>query len=158
MMSAFGKFRACLDRDGVKFIGGPDQSNPDSPTNDPAYLKSLTKCAAESNIVAALKSAQTAQDDLTPEQIKQQNKSYLKWRKCMIGKGWKVPEPKPDAKGRLVTFGTGSSSSSSSSSGSSGSSSSSTGGITGPPGKDLLTSSDLSDCSAKVQAQASAGK
>lgn len=150
MMSAFGKFRACLDRDGVTFIGGPDQSNPDSPTNDPDYLKSLSKCAAESNIVEALKSAQSAQDSLTPEQIKTQNKNYLKWRKCMIGRGWKIPEPKPDAQGRLITFGTGTSGS-----GSGSSSGSATGGIVGPDGKDLLTSKDLSECSAKVGASIS---
>lgn len=129
----------------MKFIGAPNQADPNSPTNDPDYIKSLSKCAAESNIVAAMKSAQSAQDDLTPEQIKAQNKSYLKWRKCMISRGWKVPMPKPDAQGRLVTFGTGTSGSGSGSS---------TGGITGPPGKDLLTSSDLSECSAKVQAEA----
>ena len=150
MMTSFGKFRACLDRDGVAFIGGPDQSNPDSPTNDPDYLKSLSKCAAESNIVEALKSAQSAQDSLTPAQIKQQNKQYLKWRKCMIGRGWKIPEPKPDAQGRLITFGTGTSGSSSGSS-----SGSATGGIVGPDGKDLLTSKDLSECSAKVGASIS---
>ncbi len=149
MMTSFGKFHACLDRDGVTFIGGPDQSNPDSPTNDPDYLKSLSKCAAESNIVEALKSAQSAQDSLTPAQIKTQNKQYLKWRKCMIGRGWKIPEPKPDAQGRLITFGTGTSSGSGSSSGSA------TGGIVGPDGKDLLTSKDLSECSAKVGASIS---
>lgn len=146
MMTSFGKFRACLDRDGVTFIGGPDQSNPDSPTNDPDYLKSLSKCAAESNIVEALKSAQSAQDSLTPAQIKTQNKNYLKWRKCMIGRGWKIPEPKPDAQGRLITFGTGTSGSGSASA---------TGGIVGPDGKDLLTSKDLSECSAKVGASIS---
>ena len=148
MLSAVGKFQACLSRDGVKFIGAPNSADPSSPTNDPTYVKSLSTCAAESNIVSALKSAQTAQDDLTPAQIQQQNKQYLKWRKCMIGKGWKIPVPKPDAQGRLVTFGTGASGSGSSGSGSSGSS---TGGIVAPAGKDLLSSPDLADCSAQVQ-------
>jgi len=156
MMSALGKFRACLDRDGVKFIGAPNQADPNSPTNDPSYIKSLSTCAAESNIVASLKSAQSAQDNLTPAQIQQQNKQYLKWRTCMIGKGWKIAMPKPDAQGRLVTFGTGSSGSSGSSSSSSSSSSSGTGGIVAPAGKDLLTSPDLAACTAKVQK--SAGK
>jgi hypothetical protein len=155
MMSALGKFRACLDRDGVKFIGAPNQADPNSPTNDPSYIKSLSTCAAESNIVSAMKSAQSAQESLTPAQIQQQNKQYLKWRTCMIGKGWKIAMPKPDAQGRLVTFGTGSSGSSGSSSSGS-SSGSGTGGIVAPAGKDLLTSPDLAACTAKVQK--SAGK
>lgn len=150
MMTAFGKFRACLDRDGVKFVGAPNSADPSSPANDPDYVKSLSRCAAESNILAALKAAQTAQENLTPAEIKQQNKNYLKWRKCMIGKGWKIPEPKPNANGSLVSFGT-----SSADPGTSSGSSNSTGGMTPPPGKDIMTSSDLSDCAAKIQSQAS---
>jgi hypothetical protein len=143
MFTALSKFSACLNRDGVKFVGAPDASNPNSPTNDPNYLKSLSKCAAESNIVSALKAAQTAQDNLTPAQIKTQNKAYLKWRDCMVGRGWKVPEPQPDSKGRLFTFGTASSQQGQSP-------------IQAPPGKDILTSKDVQDCAAK--AQKSAGK
>ncbi|MFN8025984.1 MAG: hypothetical protein U0W40_06415 [Acidimicrobiia bacterium] len=138
MFTALSKFSACLNRDGVKFIGAPNQADPSSPTNDPAYIKSLSKCAAESNILAALKAAQTAQDNLTPEQIKTQNKAYLKWRDCMTQRGWKVPAPKPDAKGRLFTFGTQASQQGQSP-------------IQGPPGKDILTSKDLSECAAKAQ-------
>ena len=143
MFTALSKFSACLARDGVKFLGAPDQSNPNSPTNDPNYIKSLSKCAAESNIVAALKASQTAQDNLTPAQIKQQNKGYLKWRDCMVARGWTVPVPTPDAKGRLFTFGN--------SSGQQGSSP-----IQAPPGKDILTSPDVQQCAAK--AQSSVGK
>lgn len=138
MFTALSKFRACLDRDGVKFQGAPDQSNPNSPTNDPGYIKSLTKCAAESNIVAALKASQTAQDNLTPAQIEQQNKQYLTWRTCMIGRGWKVPQPQPDSKGRLFSFGTSGSQQGQSP-------------IVAPPGKDILSSSDVQQCAAKAQ-------
>ena len=138
MFTALSKFRACLDRDGVKFIGAPNQADPNSPTNDPNYIKSLSSCAAESNIVAALKASQTAQDNLSPAEIKQQNKGYLKWRTCMVARGWKVPEPKPDAKGRLFTF-----SASGSSQGQS--------PIQAPPGKDILSSSDLQQCAALAQ-------
>jgi hypothetical protein len=140
LFTAFGKFRACLDRDGVKFIGAPDQSNPNSPTNDPNYIKSLASCAAQSNIVAALQSAQSAQDNLTPAQIKQENKAYLTWRSCMIGRGWKIPEPTPDAQGRLFSFGTAAS----------GSASSQT-AIQAPAGKDIFSSPDLQQCAAKSQ-------
>ena len=41
-----------------------------------------------------------------PTQIKVQNKGYLTWRDCMIGRGWGIPEPKPDSKGRLFSFST----------------------------------------------------
>jgi hypothetical protein len=140
LFSAFGKFRACLDRAGVKFIGAPDQSNPNSPSNDPSYIKSLATCAAQSNIVAALQSAQSAQDNLTPAQIKQENKSYLKWRSCMIGRGWKIPEPTPDAQGRLFSFGTATS-------GSAGAQNP----IQAPAGKDIFSSPDLQQCATKAQ-------
>ena len=73
----------------------------------------------------ALKDQQTAQDNLTPAQIKQQNKGYLAWRDCMIGRGWGIPEPKPDSKGRLFSFGGGSGSSAPN--------------FTPPPGQDILT-------------------
>lgn len=141
MFTALSKFSACLKRDGVKFAGAPNSADPNSPTNDPAYIKSLSTCAAQSNIVAALKASQTAQDNLTPAQIKQQNEGYLVWRKCMVGRGWKVPEPKPDAQGRLFTFSTSGSQQGSSP-------------IVAPAGKDILTSSDVQDCAKKAQASA----
>ena len=43
-------FQSCLKGLGVTFIGAPDPSNPSSRTNNPAYIKSLTTCAAQSNI------------------------------------------------------------------------------------------------------------
>ena len=91
----------------MKFIGVPDGKNPNSPANNPDYIKALSTCAAKSNIVQALKDQQAAQDNLTPAQIETQNKGYLEWRDCMIGRGWGIPKPKPDAKGRLFSFGAG---------------------------------------------------
>ncbi len=136
MFTAFGKFRSCLDQSGVKFIGAPDSSNPQSPTNDPNYIKGLSTCAARSNIVQALKDSQAANDNLTPAEIKTRNKGYLKWRSCMVDRGWKIAEPVPDAQGRLFSFST-------------------SGGnqnqIQPPPGKDLFTSKDLEQCAAKAQ-------
>lgn len=137
LLGSLGKFQSCLKETGVKFIGAPDPKNPSSPTNDPAYLKSLSTCAARSNIVQALKSQQSAEDNLTPAQIKQRNKAFLKWRTCMVQRGWKISIPTPDSKGRLFSFST---------SGSSG------GGIkiTAPPGQDITTSSDTKQCAAAV--------
>jgi hypothetical protein len=133
--TAISSFQSCLSGLGVKFIGAPDPSNPNSPANDPTYVKNLTTCAAQSNILQALKNAQTAQDNLTTSQIAIENKAYLKWRVCMIGRGWGIPQPVPDSKGRLFSFG-----------------GTTTGlNFTPPAGQTLLSSSDLQDCAAKAE-------
>jgi hypothetical protein len=139
---ATSDFSSCLKGLGVKFIGAPDPKNPNSPANDPGYLKNLTTCAAQSHIVQALKDFQTAQNNQTPDQIKQSNAGYLKWRDCMVGRGWQIPQPKPDAQGRLFSI-----------SGSGG------GGpqLTPPPGQDIFNSSDIRECAAQAQQQTGAG-
>jgi len=134
---ATSDFSSCLRGQGVKFIGAPDPKNPSSPANDPNYIKSLTTCAAQSHIVQALKDFQTAQNNMTPDQIKTENASYLKWRDCMIGRGWQIPEPKPDAQGRLFSFNA--------------SGGGNTPQLMPPPGQDVLTSTDIRDCAAQVQ-------
>ena len=133
---SLGTFQSCLKGLGVKFVGVPNASNPNSPANDPGYIKNLSTCAARSNIVKALKDEQTAQDNLTPAQVQTQNQGYLKWRDCMIGKGWGIPEPKPDAKGRLFSFG---------------SAGSGPPQFTPPPGQDIMTSGDVQACAAQAQ-------
>jgi hypothetical protein len=130
-------FQQCLKDRGTTFRGPPDQSNPDSPANDPAYVKDLSTCAAKSNIVQSMQTMQKAQEDLSPAEIKKQNEGYLRWRKCMIGKGWDIAKPKPDEKGRLFSFGGGGGGASS---------------IKPPPGKDLLSSDDLQKCASETQA------
>jgi hypothetical protein len=133
---SLGIFQSCLKGLNVKFIGVPDGKNPNSPANNPDYIQALSTCAAKSNIVQALKDQQTAQDALTPAQVETQNKGYLKWRDCMIGRGWGIPKPKPDAKGRLFSFG---------------SSGSSVPNFTPPPGQDILSSADVQDCAKESQ-------
>ena len=136
LFTAIGVFQSCLKGLGVTFSGAPSANDPNSPTNNPSYIKSLTTCAAQSNIVQALNAEKTAQDNLTPQQVLDENKIYIKWRACMISRGWGVPEPKPDSKGALFSFGTGGS-----------------GGpqLTPPPGESLLTSPDIEDCVALAQ-------
>ena len=136
LFSAIGIFQSCLKGLGVTFAGVPSAGDPNSPANNPSYIKSLTTCAAQSNIVQALKSEQTAQEDLTPKQVANENKIYIKWRVCMIGRGWTVPPPKPDAKGALFSFGA---------SGGTGAQ------LTPPPGQSLLSSPDIEDCVALAQ-------
>jgi hypothetical protein len=138
---ALSTFSSCLKGLGVKFIGIPDASNPKSPTNDKNYIDALSKCAAKSNILGALKDYGTFQDNLTPAQIKIQNKGYLAWRKCMLGRGWGIPEPKPDSKGRLFSFST---------SGGGGGGASAATAFTPPPGEDIVTSSDVQECASEA--------
>lgn len=133
---ALNTFSSCLRGLNVKFIGVPDPKNPGSPTNDPNYLKALSTCAAKSNILQALKDYGTFQDNLTPKQIEVQNKGFLKWRDCMIGRGWGIPKPKPDSKGRLFSIGTAGSSS--------------VPNFTPPPGQDIVTSADVQACAAQA--------
>jgi hypothetical protein len=136
LFTAIGTFQSCLSGLGVTFIGAPSQGNPNSNTNNPQYIKNLTTCAAKSDIVQALKTEQTAQDNLTTSQIAAENKDYIKWRDCMIGRGWGIPVPKPNSKGELFSFG-----------GSGGGAS----GFTPPPGQSLLSSSDMQDCAALAE-------
>ena len=138
--TAFGTFRSCLKNQGLTFIGIPDPSKPNSPANDPAYIKGLQTCAAQSNILQALQELQKSQDNLTPEQIEEQNQSYLEWRDCMIDHGWKIPEPVPDSKGRLLSFGPNNS----------------TPQIEGPAGEDLFDSNDFQECASQAQQETGA--
>ncbi len=137
LFTAVGIFQSCLSGLGVTFIGVPSASDPNSPANNPTYLKALQTCAAKSNILQALKTAQSAQDNLTLAQVKKENQVYLKWRTCMIGRGWGIPAPTPNAKGLLFSFG-----------GTSGG----TSGFRPPPGQSVLSSTDLQACAAKAQA------
>jgi hypothetical protein len=134
LFTSIGVFQSCLKGLGVTFVGAPNPSNPNSPANNPEYLKNLGTCAAQSNIVQALKAAQSAQDALTPAQIKKENRYYLKWRRCMISRGWGIPVPQPDSKGRLFSFGGGS-----------------TPNFKPPAGQNVLSSPDMQACASQVQ-------
>ncbi len=142
LFTAIGVFQSCLNNLGVTFVGAPDPSDPSSPANSPSYLKNLETCATKSDILQALKAAQSAQQNLTQAQIKKENKDYLKWRTCMIGRGWGIPQPTPNAQGLLFSFG------------GTGGGSGGGGGASGfkaPPGQSLLNSSDLQQCAAVAE-------
>ncbi len=124
-------FQKCLKDGGVKFIGAPDESDPNSPTNDPTYTKAVSTCAARSNILQTIEEQRSAGDDMTPAQIETQNRTYLKFRACMVGRGWGIPEPAPDSRGRLAPAMPN---------------------FTPPPGQDA-TSPDITDCLAGAQAK-----
>jgi hypothetical protein len=133
---ATSAFSGCLKGLGVTFVGVPDAKNPSSPANDPNYLKNLETCAAQSHIAQALKDFQASQDNLTPKQIEQENQAYLRWRTCMIGRGWTIPAPTPDSKGRLFSItGAGGGASR----------------LTPPPGEDAFNSPDIQVCTKQSQ-------
>jgi hypothetical protein len=135
LFSSLGVFQSCLTSLGVTFIGAPNPKDPSSGANNPAYIKNLVTCATRSDILQALKAAQSAQDNLTQSQIKTENKDYLKWRTCMVARGWGIPQPRPNSKGLLFSFGA-------------------TGGTAqfkAPPGQSLLSSTDVQDCAAKAE-------
>jgi hypothetical protein len=137
LFTALGTFQSCLAGQGEAFHGVPHPFDPNSP-----YGKALITCASKSNILNALKAAQASQNNLTLSQIQKENKQYLQWRKCMIGRGWGIPVPTPNAKGLLFSFG-------------------GTGGGTPnfkpPPGQSLLNSPDLQACANKVAASSGGG-
>ena len=83
----------------------PTRRTPTHPPTTRPTSRDSTTCAARSNIVQAMQAAQSANDNLTPAQIKLRNKGYLVWRSCMIDRGWKIAEPVPDSQGRLFNFG-----------------------------------------------------
>jgi hypothetical protein len=140
LFTAVGIFQSCLTGLGETFMGVPSAADPNSAADNPTYIKALETCAAKSNILQALKTEQSAQDNLTLAQVKKENQDYLKWRTCMIGRGWGIPAPTPNAKGLLFSFGGAS------------------GGAPDfkpPPGQNILSSSDLQACAAKAQAGSS---
>lgn len=145
LFSSINTFQSCLKGMGVTFVGIPNAADPNSPANNPDYIKALTTCAAQSNILQALQAAQDAQKNLTLAQIKTENKQYLKWRTCMIGKGWKIPAPTPNAQGLLFSFG---------GPGGGGASAGDSGtdltGIVPPPGKTILSTGDLEACASQA--------
>jgi hypothetical protein len=140
---ATSSFSACLKGLGVSFIGAPDPGHPNSPANDPNYVKALGKCAAQSNILQALKTFQASQNNLTPKQIQQENQQYLRWRTCMIARGWTIPSPAPDSQGRLFSLNIGSGKGPQ---------------IVPPAGESLLNSPDLQACATQSQSGASNGQ
>ena len=137
LFTAIGTFQSCLTGLGVTFAGAPNPKDPSSPANNPSYLKSLTTCAAQSHILQALKTEQSAQDNLTPRQVKSENQDYLKFRKCMIARGWTIPTPTPNSKGLLFSFG--------------GTGGGGASAMKPPPGQSLFSSPDVQACAAKAQ-------
>ena len=105
LFTAIGTFQSCLTGLGVTFVGAPNPNDPNSPPTTRPTSRTSRPARRRATSSRPSRAEQTAQDNLTPAQIKEENKGYLKWRTCMIGRGWGIPEPKPNSKGLLFSFG-----------------------------------------------------
>ena len=116
-------FNDCLDDEGTAFVGDPRTAEPGSPAADPAYLESLSKCAALSNIAEAFASFQETSENLTQEEILERNEGLVIWKDCMEGRGWIIGELVADERGLLNP-----------------------GQMEGPAGESPLDSDDMQEC------------
>ena len=110
LLNTVAQFQGCLENDGFEFIGAPGQPGPDGETVDPSsftpdYIASLQKCATATNIIDAFTAFSEAQENLTPEEIAQNNYGIPVFGECLERLGWEVGEITPDERGQLG-FGT----------------------------------------------------
>lgn len=128
LFAAIEVFQSCMTAEGIEFIGAPDASlGADAPQNQQPYIDSLILCATRSDIQNKIAAAQSAQADLSPEEVEEQNRTFLAFRDCMIGRGWTIPEPTPGDNGLLFQFAQ-------------------TQEWEGPPGESLIDSDDVAEC------------
>jgi hypothetical protein len=101
-MGALDDFNSCLATEGYEWMGFP---NPDLGANDlvnqPAYLQALQFCNSRTGISQAFQEFQTSRSDLTPDEIRQANESFILLADCLRSKGWLIGELSPDENGLL---------------------------------------------------------
>lgn len=89
LFAAYQKFNECIKADGYKIEGNlQDPNNP--ALKDPDYVASLTKCAARSDILGALRASQEAQAKLTPAEVQKRNENFKKISDCLLKRGWTI--------------------------------------------------------------------
>ena len=102
LMGALDDFNSCLATEGYEWMGFP---NPDLGANDlvnqPAYLQALQFCNSRTGISQAFQEFQTSRSDLTPDEIRQANESFILLADCLRSKGWLIGELSPDENGLL---------------------------------------------------------
>ena len=132
LFEAVGIFQSCLDAEGYEFIGVPDPSLGDVPQNAQPYIDALIACAARSQIQERLAAADAAQADLTPEEVEEQNRQYVAFRDCMVGRGWDIPDPVPNEFGLLFPGFQAAAA------------------WQGPPGEDIANTDDVGECTSEA--------
>lgn len=89
LFAAYQKFTSCLQADGFKVEGNlQDRSNPAFQNKE--YVASLTKCAARSDILSALRATNEANAKLTPEEVQSKNENLKKLGDCLKKRNWTV--------------------------------------------------------------------
>ncbi|MEM9464998.1 MAG: hypothetical protein AAGA90_06480 [Actinomycetota bacterium] len=132
LFEAVSVFQSCLDAEGYEFIGIPDPTLGDVPQNAQPYIDALIACAARSQVQERLAEADAAQADLTPEEVEEQNRQYVAFRDCMIGRGWNIPDPVPNEYGLLFPGFAAAAA------------------WEGPPGEDIAQTDDVGDCTSEA--------
>jgi len=102
LFAAMKVFNGCLTDKGTAFIGIPTAGgDPQDPVNDSQYINDLIECAAVSQIQGAFQKLQTASDNIPADEIEGRNRGLVQWADCLKGRGWKIGDLKPDARGLL---------------------------------------------------------
>lgn len=89
LFAAYQEFNTCIKADGYKIEGNlQDPNNP--ALRDPDYVATLTKCAARSDILGALRASQEAQAKLTPAEVQERNENFNLIADCLKKRGWTI--------------------------------------------------------------------
>jgi hypothetical protein len=89
LFEAYANFSSCLTASGDKVRGNLlDRSNP--AFQDPEYVTILSKCASRTGIIQILQEFQSVRTKLSPKQVKERNKGFLKLKPCLEKRGWTV--------------------------------------------------------------------
>ena len=102
LMDSLDEFNSCLSSEGYSFMGLPNQeAGPEDPVNNPDYLRALVLCNSRTNIQSQFQEFQESRNELTPDEIKEQNEQTIALGECLKGKGWNVGDLAPDENGLL---------------------------------------------------------
>ena len=102
LMDTLDDFNSCLSSEGYSFIGLPNQeAGPEDPVNNPDYLRALVLCNSRTDIASTFQEFQQSRNELTPEEIKEQNEQTIALGQCLQSKGWDIGDLSPDENGLL---------------------------------------------------------
>ena len=102
LMDTLDDFNSCLSSEGYEFIGLPNQEGgPEDPANNPDYLRALVLCNSRTNIASTFQEFQESRNEMTPDEIREQNEQTIALGECLNRKGWNVGNLSPDENGLL---------------------------------------------------------
>ena len=102
LMDTLDDFNSCLSSEGYEFIGLPNQEGgPEDPANNPDYLNALVLCNSRTNIASTFQEFQQSRNEMTPDEIREQNEQTIALGECLNRKGWNVGNLSPDENGLL---------------------------------------------------------